>query len=275
LTMTMTMTLVRVPLTLAAAVAFHVSMSPPSPSDADTPDDRRTIYGAARLATAIVTKGLFWASALTDTLIMLAPYVPTSLSTRPHISIPPTETLLSWIRHPTQWGPGLCLPISLPLLFLPPLPLVAVAGTTLALAGAYLRYAAYNALGQFYACPNRGLGPCVTRGQPHARGHAHALITTGPYAFVRHPGYAGLVLCTTGLVVLQLDTLKAHGVGSWSGSGEVSVGMRTVALVCAILATVGALRRIRDEERALRARFKGEWEAWAGRVPYRLLPGVY
>ncbi|KAF8546465.1 hypothetical protein OG21DRAFT_1371148, partial [Imleria badia] len=101
------------------------------------------------------------------------------------------------------------------------------------------------------------------------------LIMTGPYAFVRHPGYAGLVLCTTGLVVLQLDTLKAHGVGSWSGSGEVSVGMRTVALVCAILATVGALRRIRDEERALRARFKGEWEAWAGRVPYRLLPGVY
>lgn len=103
------------------------------------------------------------------------------------------------------------------------------------------------------------------------------LITTGPYAFVRHPGYAGLVLCTAGLVVLQLDALKGSGVGSWPG-GEgagVSVGMRTVALVCAMLATLGALRRIRDEERALRTRFKGEWEAWAERVQYKLAPGVF
>lgn len=165
---------------------------------------------------------------------------------------------------------NLDLPVSLSLPFLPPLPLVTIAGTTLALTGALLRYAAYHALGQFYACPNPGPGPCTPRG---AR-HAHALITAGPYAFVRHPGYAGLVLCTTGLVMLHLDVhLGSSGV-SW-GVGTMSVGMRTVALVCAMLGTVGAIRRIRDEERALRARFKGEWEAWAERVRYRLVPGVY
>ena len=75
--------------------------------------------------------------------------------------------------------------------------------------------------------------------------------------------------------MLQLDVLKGRGVGSWSASEGVSVGMRTVALVCAILATVGALRRIREEEQALRTRFKWEWEAWAERVPYKLVPGVY
>ena len=85
--------------------------------------------------------------------------------------------------------------------------------------------------------------------------------------------------------MLQLDAFMdkvrlgsgSSGVASW-GVGEwvgVSVGMRTVALVCAILSTVGAIRRIRDEERALRVKFKGEWEAWAERVRYRLVPGVY
>lgn len=74
--------------------------------------------------------------------------------------------------------------------------------------------------------------------------------------------------------MLHLDVhLGSSGV-SW-GVGTMSVGMRTVALVCAMLGTVGAIRRIRDEERALRARFKGEWEAWAERVRYRLVPGVY
>jgi protein-S-isoprenylcysteine O-methyltransferase Ste14 len=83
--------------------------------------------------------------------------------------------------------------------------------------------------------------------------------------------------------VLQLDALMdkvylgsgSSGVASWGVGEGVSVAMRTVALVCAILGTVGAVRRIRDEERALRVRFKGEWEAWAGRVRYRLVPGVY
>jgi hypothetical protein len=283
---TMTMSPVRVPLTLAAALAFHVAMSPPSTSHADTAGDRRAVRASARFITAMLTKGLYWASALTDTLVLLVPHATTSLPTLPPISLPRVGALSSWIRPPTQWGLG--LPLSLPLPSPPPLPLAIIAGTTIAFAGAFLRYAAYSALGQFYACPNQGPGPCTpiprgARSHAHARGHAHALITTGPYAFVRHPGYAGLALCTTGLAVLQLDALMdkvylgsgSSGVASWGVGEGVSVAMRTVALVCAILGTVGAVRRIRDEERALRVRFKGEWEAWAGRVRYRLVPGVY
>ena len=213
---------------------------------------------------------------------MLALYVPTSLPTLPAFFIPPAGTFIAWIR-PTTWGlDGLDRSLGLPLFFslsFPPpfpLPLATIAGTTLALAGAFLRYTAYDALGQFYACRNRGPGPCTPVPCGAQRGHAHALITAGPYATVRHPGYAGLVLCTTGLVVLQLDALKASDLVPWGAVVEwVSVGMRNVALVCAILATVGAMRRIPDEERMLRARFKGEWEAWAERVRYRLVPGVY
>ncbi|KAI9461097.1 hypothetical protein HD554DRAFT_1527211 [Boletus coccyginus] len=252
----MTMTLVRVPLTLAAAFAFHVSMSPPWTSDADTPGDRRiAIRTTARLIAATLTKGFYWASALADTLVLLAPIRPST-----------------W-ELDRSFGP----PLFLSLHFSFPLPLATVAGMTLALAGAFLRYAAYDALGQFYACRNRGPGPCVPvvlRGAQ--RGHAHALITIGPYALVRHPGYAGLALCTMGLVMLQLDALKASDLAPWGVIVErVSFGMRHVALVCAILATGGAVRRIPDEERMLRARFKGEWEVWAERVRYKLVPGVY
>lgn len=89
-----------------------------------------------------------------------------------------------------------------------------------------------------------------------------------------------------GLVVLHLD-LSGVEVDSDYGSGGVvqspwgvwkvsmNAGMRSVALVCAMLGTVGAIRRIRVEERGLRARFKGEWEIWAGKVRYRLVPGIY
>ncbi|KAG8220625.1 hypothetical protein J3R82DRAFT_2883 [Butyriboletus roseoflavus] len=264
--------------TLAAALAFHISMSPPTipipftpDPDPDTADNRRAIRATARFITAVLTKGLYWASAVTDTLVLLAPYVPAASSPALSplslsISIPTTSAFLAWIRLPTS-GMGHDLPSSFPLPFLPPLPLVAIAGTTLAITGALLRRAAYRSLGQFYACPNLGTG------------HAHALITTGPYAFVRHPGYAGLVLCTTGLVVLHLDALKipmsSSGVSSWGIAERVSVWMRTLALVCAILSTVGAVWRIRDEERALKARFKGEWEAWAERVQYKLFPGLH
>ena len=82
----------------------------------------------------------------------------------------------------------------------------------------------------------------------------------------------------TGLVALHLDELRVYlssnGVSPWGIGERVSVWMRSVALVCAILSTLGAVRRIRDEERSLKMRFKGEWVGWAERIQYRLVPGV-
>ena len=159
-------------------------------------------------------------------------------------------------------------------------------GATLTLSGALLRTAAYRALGQFYACPT-GPGPCPSpsRGPgPYTRRgarHAHALITNGPYAFLRHPGYAGLLLATIGFVMLHLDqaSLSRGGsgvnVGGGVDVGQVCTMMRTIALIGALLGAVGAVRRIQYEEQALRERFKIEWELWAERVRYKLVPGVY
>jgi len=81
----------------------------------------------------------------------------------------------------------------------------------------------------------------------------HHVISTGPYAVVRHPMYSGIMLFFFGVPLL---------VGSWWGV--------TLAPVFAILFAV----RAGIEERALVAGLPG-YADYAARVRYRLLPGVW
>lgn len=81
----------------------------------------------------------------------------------------------------------------------------------------------------------------------------HRVIDTGPYAFVRHPGYVGFFgWCLSAPLLL----------GSWW------------AFVPAILSVVGLVVRTAMEDRTLRAELEG-YEAYSKRVRYRLLPGVW
>lgn len=79
------------------------------------------------------------------------------------------------------------------------------------------------------------------------------VIETGPYSVVRHPGYAGLVI---------VPPLSGLALGSWSA---VATGLIISALV---------LRRVLFEDAFLRANLEG-YVAYAGRVPHRLIPGVW
>jgi protein-S-isoprenylcysteine O-methyltransferase Ste14 len=81
----------------------------------------------------------------------------------------------------------------------------------------------------------------------------HKVVSTGPYAYVRHPMYAGAVLYIVGLALL---------LGSWWG----------VAGALALAAMLGL--RILLEERVLRAELDGYGD-YAARVRYRLLPGIW
>ena len=82
---------------------------------------------------------------------------------------------------------------------------------------------------------------------------AQHVISTGPYAHVRHPMYTGMIMFFAGVPLL---------LGSWWGLA--------VAPVLLLLLTV----RIRIEERTLRARLPG-YSDYAARVRYRLLPGLW
>jgi protein-S-isoprenylcysteine O-methyltransferase Ste14 len=81
----------------------------------------------------------------------------------------------------------------------------------------------------------------------------HRVISTGPYAWVRHPMYSGTVLFFVGMPLL---------LGSWWG-----VALSPLFIVLFAI-------RAGIEERALLAGLPG-YADYAARVRYRLLPGVW
>lgn len=82
---------------------------------------------------------------------------------------------------------------------------------------------------------------------------AQRVISTGPYAHVRHPMYSGMILFFAGVPLM---------LGSWWG-------LAMAPLLLALLAV-----RIHIEERTLREGLSG-YADYAARVRYRLLPGVW
>ena len=81
----------------------------------------------------------------------------------------------------------------------------------------------------------------------------HVVCDTGPYRFVRHPGYAGNVLALFG-IVLALSSV-------WT-------------LIPAAVATIISVIRTVLEDRTLQEELPG-YQDYAQRVRYRLIPGVY
>lgn len=102
----------------------------------------------------------------------------------------------------------------------------------------------------------------------------HTLITTGPYAYVRHPSYTGLIVTIVGGYLSHISE------GSWvreSGLLETTVGLGilVVFITIGLAVILSLLLRIPSEDMILRRRFGVEWEEWARRVPYKIVPGIY
>lgn len=85
------------------------------------------------------------------------------------------------------------------------------------------------------------------------RDRGHRVIDSGPYAYVRHPGYAGF----TGWIISAPLLLES----SW-------------AFVPALFAVVGIVIRTVLEDHTLRAELSG-YPEYAARVRFRLIPGVW
>lgn len=81
----------------------------------------------------------------------------------------------------------------------------------------------------------------------------HQVVRDGPYRFVRHPGYVGVLLATLSLPI---------ALGSWW------------ALLLSLVSVGVVLVRTTLEDRALHEELDGYVE-YAGEVRYRLIPGVW
>jgi protein-S-isoprenylcysteine O-methyltransferase Ste14 len=81
----------------------------------------------------------------------------------------------------------------------------------------------------------------------------HHVITSGPYAHVRHPGYAGLILAIP---------CSGLALGSWL---SVAIAIAYSALV---------LRRVIFEDGFLQTHLQG-YPEYAARVQYRIIPGAW
>ncbi|KAM5540914.1 hypothetical protein V8D89_005558 [Ganoderma adspersum] len=136
-----------------------------------------------------------------------------------------------------------------------------VVGGLLLVAGAWIRKRCYQTLGKFFTFQL-------------ALFKEHKLVTWGPYAIVRHPSYSGLLLGIAGIA----------SVGLAPGSYLYESGMLANPLVAGsaaawalwwICLTGGVIRRVSTEDEVLKNRFGQEWEEWARRTPYKLVPYLY
>ncbi|EKM56879.1 uncharacterized protein PHACADRAFT_254244 [Phanerochaete carnosa HHB-10118-sp] len=128
-------------------------------------------------------------------------------------------------------------------------------------AGSLLRLACYHTLGRFFTWELS-----LKKG--------HSLVTAGPYSIVRHPSYVGSTLIGVGVVLCHF------GPGSWYAE---CVGWETWGSILyttlwgawSLAVPVLLCARAPTEDRILQKEFGVEWETYAKRTPYRLIPYVY
>jgi len=185
----------------------------------------------------VALKVVFWSAAFAEIAAILANYAPSS-------SI--SQTVLSNLIFASGSAERIH---SSPLFFV---------GSFGAMLGGWIRYRSYKALGTMFTF------------QMSIR-KDHTLVTSGPYSVVRHPGYTGAVVASFGLLLL-------HGTeGSWlreSGALEIDFLKKFTAAYVGLFSAVifGVLQRMFKEDETLHQRYGKEWEDWARRVPFRLIP---
>jgi protein-S-isoprenylcysteine O-methyltransferase Ste14 len=120
--------------------------------------------------------------------------------------------------------------------------------TSLRLIG-FVGYAIFGALAFRAMLANRFFS-AVVRIQDN---RGHHVVDQGPYAIVRHPGYAGMMLAVP---------CSGLALGSW------------LSVACALVFSALILRRVRFEDAFLQVNLRG-YREYRTRVPYKVVPGVW
>ncbi|OCH89280.1 hypothetical protein OBBRIDRAFT_794398 [Obba rivulosa] len=241
------MAYLKIPLSLSAAVGNHITLTAPQPPlSADewekdiSPSER--LYRRTLQLIPPLAKYAVWICSLCEVAVILAAQHPA------HPLAQKTLRTLVWGSAQSAQRIGRITPAY-------------AVGCALAVAGGALRRECFRALGRFFTF-ELALRP------------KHRLVTGGPYAIVRHPAY------TTGIAGITGIAVCLGSPGSWLRESGVLTTLWGGAVAGAWYAwstyLLGSLFwRMPQEDRMLRRQFGQEWDEWAARVPYRLVPGVY
>lgn len=238
--------LLKVPLLVTATGCFQLAVTPPNPVPsgeelvAPKTFAERVIHNA-RDSSTLIPKVLAWAASAAEILTILAQH-----DRLPAATPPAVLQYLARNRAISAVGLGASRTF--------------LAGSLLAVAGGAIRYWCFRTLGRMFTF------------QLSIR-RDHQLVTSGPYAVVRHPSYTGLMLVTVGINLCLLSP------GSWvreSGVLETVFGKCCLAYWVAVSAAFPlVVMRAPREDELMKKQFGAQWEEWAKRVPYRLIPGIY
>ena len=134
-----------------------------------------------------------------------------------------------------------------------------VSGTLLTIFASSLRLSSFRSLGHHFTYQLAILP-------------SHTLVTTGPYAYVRHPSYVALPFAVFGWTLSS--TSQGTVLREWFG--ESNTDRVVLSAVAGMLYVSRQLaKRAEVEDQVLKGEFGKEWEEWARVVKYRFIPGLY
>jgi len=240
------MSLWKIPFLCVGALSTYTSLTPPQPKVAasERPKDITTFERVFSSIVRFYTAGskLFICSgALLEISVILA---------SKYSSHPVSQTILaSLVPGPTSLTSQIGFS---PLFFI---------GCGFATLGGFIRYQCYRTLGRFFTYE-------VTIQDDHR------LVTEGPYAYVRHPSYTSSIACCSGMVTCYFSPgawLWEYGIldTPW---GKVAA-WASIALFWTAVFALGSRTYVEDE--LLRKRFGKQWDEWAKKVPYRMIPYIF
>jgi len=238
------MSLLKIPFILSSAAAIQVSLTAPNPSSSNevvhNTFNERILLLLIRYGLPFA-KGLYWAISFAEIAIIASRAAgPSAL---PGVMQHAISPLLGRVYD---------TPITSPFII----------GTSLIVAGGLFRWWCFRTLGHFFT-----FELSVRKG--------HQLVTTGPYAIIRHPSYTGITMQFIGVLILYGSRT------SWlreSGILETIPGLKASVLLWVVergIAGLSLLLRINQEEQVVKSHFGDEWKRWAKVVRYRLIPGIY